>query len=174
MITMAKGLTSGYLPLAATTVSEEIATHFANKPLMIGGTYAAHTLSCAAGIACIEVYEREGLIDNSAKMGEVLAKGLQDLKAEHKSVGEVRGTGLFQVIELVKNRDTREPLSEFNKPESEPMKQLRSYLLSKGMFAFVRWNMVFACPPLVINEAQLQESLSILNDGLSIADRFAD
>jgi taurine--2-oxoglutarate transaminase len=174
IITMAKGLTSGYLPLAATTVSEEIANHFENKPLMIGGTYAAHTLSCAAGLACIEVYEQEGLIENSAKMGTLLTKGLGELQDEHKSIGEVRGIGLFQVIELVKNRDTRAPLSEFNKPESDPMKQMRSYLLSKGMFAFVRWNMVFACPPLIITEAQLQEALSILNDALSIADKYVD
>ncbi|MBX3084871.1 MAG: aminotransferase class III-fold pyridoxal phosphate-dependent enzyme [Anaerolineae bacterium] len=174
IVTMAKGLTSGYLPLAATTVTEEIAKHFESKPLMIGGTYAAHTLSCAAGVACVEVYEQEGLVENSAKMGEVLTKGLNDLKAEHPSVGDVRGVGLFQVLELVKNRETRAPLSEFNKPESEPMKQIRSYLLSKGMFAFVRWNMVFACPPLIINRDQLQESLSILNDALSLADKFVE
>jgi taurine--2-oxoglutarate transaminase len=174
IMTMAKGLTSGYLPLAATTVTEKIADHFENKPLMIGGTYAAHTLSCAAGLACIEVYEQEGLIENAARMGAVLEKGLNELKAEHPSIGEARGVGLFRVMELVKNRETREPMSEYNKPLTEPMRKLQARLTERGMFAFVRWNMVFACPPLVINEAQLQESLEILNDALSIADGYTE
>ncbi|MHB8624673.1 MAG: aminotransferase class III-fold pyridoxal phosphate-dependent enzyme [Aggregatilineales bacterium] len=171
MITMAKGLTSGYVPLGATIVTDQIAQHFETHPLMIGGTYSSHTLACAAALACIDVYEQEGLIDNSAQMGEVLQRGLLDLQAEHPSVGEVRGVGLFHVLELVKNRDTREPLSEFNKPLTKPMQDMRAYLLSKGVFAFVRWNMLFACPPLIINEAQLQEGLSVFNDALAIADR---
>ncbi|MBX3064065.1 MAG: aminotransferase class III-fold pyridoxal phosphate-dependent enzyme [Anaerolineae bacterium] len=174
IMTMAKGLTSGYLPLAATMVSEKIAQHFEQTPLMIGGTYAAHPMSCAAGLATIEVYEQEGLIENSAKMGEVLSKGLHELAAEHPSIGEVRGTALFHVIELVKNRETRAPMSEFNKPLTEAMKQVQAHLLSKGLYTFVRWNMVFAVPPLIINEAQLQEALSILNDALSLADKFVE
>ncbi len=171
MITMAKGLTSGYVPLGATIVTEAIANYFETHPLMIGGTYSAHTLACAAALACIEVYEEEGLIANSAQMGVELGKGLAELQAEHPSVGEVRGVGLFQVMELVKNRETRAPLSEFNKPLTEPMKKLSAYLASKGVFAFVRWNYLFACPPLIINHEQLQEVLSIFNDALSITDQ---
>jgi len=171
MITMAKGLTSGYVPLGATIVTEQIARHFETHPLVIGGTYSSHTLACAAGLACIDVYDSEGLIDKSARMGEVLQSGLLDLQAEHPSVGEVRGVGLFHVLELVKNRETREPMSEFNKPLTKPMQDMRAYLLSKGVFAFIRWNMLFACPPLIINETQLQEGLSVFNDALAIADR---
>ncbi len=171
MITMAKGLTSGYAPLGATTVSEQIARHFDSHPLVVGGTYSAHTLSCATALACIEVYEQEGLIDNSARMGEVLHQGLLDLQAEHPSVGEVRGVGLFHVLELVRNRETREPLSGFNQPLSKPMQDIAAYLLSKGVFAFIRWNMLFACPPLTINETQIQDALSVFNEALSIADQ---
>ncbi len=171
IMTMAKGLTSGYLPLGATVVSEDIAKHFDDHTLMIGGTYSSHTLACAAGLACIQVYEEEGLIERSAKMGEVLGRGLRDLQAEHPSVGEVRGTGLFYVLELVKNRETRAPMSEFNKPLTEPMRKMQSFLMSKGVFAFIRWNMVFAVPPLIINEQQLQEGLSVFNEALAIADQ---
>ena len=171
MITMAKGLTSGYLPLGAATVTDEIGKYFDTHPLWIGGTYSSHTLACAAGLACIQVYEEEGLIDNSAKMGEVLGRGLHDLQDEHPSVGEVRGLGLFYALELVKNRDTREPMSEFNKPLTEPMKKMAAFIQEKGMFAFTRWNMLFAVPPLIINEQQLQEGLSIINDALAITDQ---
>ena len=171
IMTMAKGLTAGYVPLGATTVSEKIAQHFDTHALMIGGTYSSHTLACAAALATIEVYENEGLIANSARMGEILTRGLNDLQAEHPSVGEVRGIGLFQVLELVKNRDTREPMSPFNKPLTRPMQEIGAYLRSKGVFAFIRWNMLFACPPLIITEAQLNEVLSVFNEALAIADR---
>jgi len=174
MITMAKGLTSGYVPLGATIVSEDIARHFDTHQLVVGGTYSSHALACAAALACIEVYETEHLIENSAKMGDVLNKGLNELAAEHPAVGEVRGIGLFQVLELVKNRETRAPLSEFNMPLTEPMKKVAEYLQSNGIFAFIRWNMIFACPPLGINEAQLQEALTVLNDALDIADQYAE
>ena len=104
-------------------------------------------------------------------MGEILTRGLNDLQAEHPSVGEVRGIGLFQVLELVKNRDSREPMSPFNKPLTKPMQEMGAYLRSKGVFAFIRWNMLFACPPLIITEAQLNEVLSVFNEALVIADR---
>ncbi len=171
IITMAKGLTSGYMPLGATIVTEDIAKHFDTHPLVVGGTYSSHTLACATALACVQVYEEEGLIERSAQMGEVLERGLRDLQAEHPSIGDVRGIGLFWVMELVKNRETREPMSEFNKPLSDPMKQALAYTRSKGLFAFMRWNMIFAAPPLIITEEQLQEGLSILNDALSITDR---
>ncbi len=174
ILTMAKGLTAGYVPLGATIVSEAIGDHFEDHSLMIGGTYSAHTLACAAALACIEVYEEENLIARSAQMGDVLRKGLNDLAAEHKSVGEVRGVGLFQVMELVKNRETRAPLSEFNKPLSEAMKKLSAHLAANGIFAFVRWNMLFACPPLVITEDQIQDALKAFNEALAIADQYAE
>lgn len=174
IMAMAKGITSGYVPLGATTVSEEIGNYFETHPLAVGGTYSSHTLACAAGLACIEVYEEDGLIDNSAKMGQVLTRHLQDLKEEHPCVGDVRGIGLFQVIELVKNRESREAMSGFNKPLTEPMKKMNAYMLEHGLYTFVRWNMIFCCPPLTINEQQLQEAMSIINDALAIGDQYVE
>src|SRR5258708_24636712 len=98
MITMAKGLTSGYMPLGATIVTDEISKHFDTHPLVIGGTYSSHTLACATALACIEVYSEEGLTDNAAKLGETLGNSLRDLQAEHPSVGDVRGIGLFYAL----------------------------------------------------------------------------
>jgi taurine--2-oxoglutarate transaminase len=174
IMAMAKGLTSGYVPLSGTIVSKEISDFFETHPFAVGGTYSAHTLACAAAVACIDVYEEEGLIDNAAAMGNVLSQHLEDLKDEHPSVGDVRGIGLFQVIELVKNRDTKAPMSDFNKPLTEPMKKMNAYMLEKGLFTFVRWNMIFCCPPLIINKAQLDESMSIINEALAIGDQFVE
>lgn len=174
IMAMAKGITSGYVPLGATIVSEKIGDFFETHPLAVGGTYSAHTLACAAGLATIGVYEDDGLIENSAKMGQVLTRHLNDLKEEHPCVGDVRGIGLFQVIELVKNRDTRASMSDFNKPMTEPMKRINTYMREKGLYAFVRWNMVFCCPPLIINEQQLDEAMSIINEALAIGDQYVE
>src|SRR5262249_16908516 len=165
---------SGYMPLGATIVTDEIAKHFDTHPLVIGGTYSSHTLACATALACIEVYEEEGLIDNAAKLGETLGNSLRDLQAEHPRVTHGPGIGLFYALELVKNRETRAPMSEFNKPVTEPMKKLEAELRAKGLFNFNRWNMIFIVPPLIINEQQLQEGLSIINDALSIADKYVE
>ncbi len=174
IMAMAKGITSGYVPLGATIVSEKIGDYFETHPLAVGGTYSAHTLACAAGLATIGVYEEDKLIENSAKMGQVLTRHLNDLKDEHPCVGDVRGIGLFQVIELVKNRDTRAPMSEFNKPLSDVMKKINAYMREKGLFTFVRWNMVFCCPPLIINEEQMAEAMSIINEALAIGDQYVE
>jgi len=109
MMTLAKGLTSGYVPLGAVVVNDEIADYFEENTLWCGLTYSAHALACAAGIANIEVYEKEQLIERSAAMGKVLSKGLAQLADSHPSVGEIRGTGLHQVIEIVKNRGGGNP-----------------------------------------------------------------
>src|SRR5215207_4483204 len=113
---MAKGITSGYIPLGATVVTDKIAEFFEDHTLWAGLTYSAHALACAAGVATIETYQRENLIENAREMGKVLRHGLMDLAERHPVIGEIRGTGLLQVTEIVKNRDTREPMSDFNKP----------------------------------------------------------
>ena len=109
LVAIAKGITSGYLPLGAVMVSSELCGYFENHPLWCGLTYSAHSLSCAAGIATLEVYKEENLIQRSREMGKVLRKGLMDLAEQHPCIGDVRGTGLHQVIELVKNRQTANP-----------------------------------------------------------------
>lgn len=169
---MAKGLTSGYIPMGAVMVTPQVAEYFNDRPLVGGLTYSAHTLAAAAAIANIGVMKNEKLVENSRKMGKILRAGLNDLAEKHSSIGDVRGIGLHQIIELVKDRQTKEPLSEFNAPLSEPMQKAASKLRDLGMHTFVKWNWIFCSPPLVINENQLQEGLQILDQALEEIDTF--
>ncbi len=114
IITLAKGINSGYVPLGAMTVSEKIADWVRDRYFAGGLTYSGHPLACAAGVASIEAFREEGIVENAAAMGEVLGDGLAALADKHESIGEVRGLGLFYGVELVKDRETREPLVPFN------------------------------------------------------------
>jgi taurine--2-oxoglutarate transaminase len=169
---MAKGITCGYIPLGATVVSAEIADFFNDHTLWGGLTYSAHALACATGVATIEVYKNENLVENARQMGKVLRRGLMDLAERHPVIGEIRGTGLLQLTELVKNRDTREPLSDFNKPLSEPMKKAAKMLKDNGISTLVRWNMIFHAPPLIVTETQIQESLDVMDNVLTMLDDY--
>ncbi|MCL4251988.1 MAG: aminotransferase class III-fold pyridoxal phosphate-dependent enzyme [Anaerolineae bacterium] len=171
IMALAKGITSGYVPLGAAVVSEPIAAFFDDHTLIAGLTYSAHPLACAAGAETIQVYRDENLIDRSRELGKVLRKGLVDLAEKHPVIGDVRGTGLHQVIELVKNRETREPMSPFNKPMTDPMKAASAALKEKGLQTMLRWNMIFSTPPLIITEEQLQEGLDILDSVLTAMDQ---
>ena len=173
IMVMAKGLTSGYMPLGAVTVNDEIAAYFDDNVLWAGLTYSAHALACAAGIANIEVYKNDNLIERAEEMGKVLRAGLTDLAEKHPSVGEIRGIGLHQVIELVKDQDTREPMSGFNRPLTEPMQKVAASILGDGLSTFVRWNWIFCAPPLIINEEQIDEGLEIIDKALNITDAAA-
>lgn len=172
IMVMAKGLTSGYVPMGAVTVSEAIGRHFEDEILWVGLTYSGHALACAAAVANIEIYRDEGLIENSRRMGRALRAGLVELAEKHPSVGDIRGTGLHQVLELVKNRETREPMSGFNQPPAEAMQRVAASLRQDGLSTFVRWNWIFNTPPLVISEEQIQEGLAIIDKALNIADEF--
>jgi taurine--2-oxoglutarate transaminase len=174
IMAMAKGLTSGYIPMGAVMVTDDIATHFENNTLWAGLTYSSHPLSCAAAIANIEVYQEENLVEHAREMGKLLRSGLIDLAEQHPSVGDVRGTGLLQVIELVKNRDTREPMSGWNQPASEPMQKVAAILREQGMSTFVKWDWVFSSPPLVTSREQIQEGLDMLDQALTAADAYCD
>jgi taurine--2-oxoglutarate transaminase len=173
MITMAKGLTSAYVPLGAVTVSEPIAEFFEDKPLFAGLTYNSHPVGCAAAIATINVYKEDNLIEHAARMGEVLKVELAKIKERHPSVGDVRAIGLFSILELVKNRATREPLTPYNpKPhELGPMPAFNAFLRENGLFTLVRWNTCFVNPPLCITEEQLRDGLAIIDRGLEIVDQ---
>lgn len=172
VIAIAKGITSGYVPLGATIVSEEIGAYFDDHVLTTGLTYSAHPLAMAAGVANIEVYRNENLIERSREMGKVLRRGLVDLAEKHPTIGDIRGAGLHQVIELVKNRETREAMTPFIGAASEPMQIVTKTLKEEGMSTFVRWSMVFNCPPLTITEAQLQEGLQIVDHALDKIDKY--
>jgi taurine--2-oxoglutarate transaminase len=172
MITMAKGITSGSLPLGAVIVSEPIAQFFEDHTFWSGLTYSSHPMSCAAGIATIQVYQEDGLMENAKRMEPVMAGGLADLAERHPTVGDVRGLGLFWVIELVKDRGTREPLVPWNAKASElgPMPAVARYLREHGVYTFTKWNWIFAIPPLCINAEQIAEGLGVIDGALTIAD----
>ncbi|MEW5723136.1 MAG: aminotransferase class III-fold pyridoxal phosphate-dependent enzyme [Thermodesulfobacteriota bacterium] len=172
IITMAKGLTSGYLPLGGVAVSKKISDYFQDHMLWGGLTYNAHPLCCGAAVATLQVYHEENLIERAAQMGDLLMAELEALKARHTSVGDVRGLGLFTVIELVKDQQTREPLVPWNAagPNLALTKEINKRLLQGGVYTFVRWNWIFVVPPLVISEAELREGLGVIDEVLGWVD----
>ncbi len=174
IITFAKGVTSGYIPLGGVIVSDQIARYFDDHKLWCGLTYSAHPLSCAAGVAAVQAYEEDGLIENAAKVGEYLGKRLKEIKEEHPSVGDVRQIGLFSVIEVVKNKSTKEPSASRNagKDELKTMNEIGAYLREHGLFTFIKANMIFIVPPLCITKDQIDAGLKIIKGALEISDNI--
>jgi taurine--2-oxoglutarate transaminase len=170
LMTMAKGLTSGYAPLGAVAMRKAVAGAFADRVFQSGLTYTAHPISLAAAIANIEVMRSDRLVERAASMGAVLRRFLTDLGEQHPSVGEVRSIGLFGVIELVRDRRTKEPMAPFNGTSPE-MVALRKYLLDHGLFLYTHWHTVLVIPPLIITEEQLAEGFAVLDKALEITDR---
>ncbi|HXZ39347.1 MAG TPA: aminotransferase class III-fold pyridoxal phosphate-dependent enzyme [Terriglobales bacterium] len=170
LITMAKGLTSSYLPLGAVGMRRPIAQHFQDKVFYGGLTYNSHPMGCAAALATIRVYEEDHLIENARKMGAVMKQLLADLAARHPSVGAVRSIGLFGIVELVRSRRTREPLAPFN-GTSEEMTALGKFFRQEGLYTFVRWNTFFTNPPLCIKEQELLGGFGIIDRALEIIDK---
>ena len=172
LMTMAKGLTAAYVPLGAVVVSEDIAAYFEDRMLPLGLTYSGHPLSCATAVATINVYKEDKLIENARAMGEVLGEELEEMKAKHPSVGDVRYIGLFSVVEVVKDKETKEPMAPWNAKPAEmgAMADVAKFLRDNGLYTFVRWNWIFAVPPLCITESQLKDGLAIIDQALGITD----
>ena len=170
IMTMAKGLTSSYIPLGAVALSPRIYEHFDEHVFYGGLTYNSHPLALAAAIATIGVYEQDGLIEHTAKMGEVMARHHQELFDKHPSVGLVRNIGLFGIVELVRSRQTMEPLAPFN-GASDEMKAVAKHLDERGLFTMIRFNGIMTNPPLPITEEQLAEGFGIIDEALDIADQ---
>src|SRR5580700_1176110 len=170
LICMAKGLTSSYLPLGAVGMRHHIAQHFQNNVFYGGLTYNSHPMGCAAALATIRVYEEDHLIENARKMGSVMKQLLLDLESRHPSVGAVRSIGLFGIVELVRNRHTREPMAPFN-GSSEAMAALGRLFRETGLYTLVRWNTFFTNPPLCITENELHEGFAIIDRGLEATDK---
>ena len=170
LITLAKGLTSSYVPLGAVGMRPHIAKYFDDHVFFGGLTYNSHPLGCAAALGAIQAYEEDDMVGNAKRMGAVLARHHQRLMERHPSVGAVRSIGLFGAIELVRSRKTMEPLAPFNGTSPE-MKAIVQALLDAGLFTFVRWNTIMTNPPLCINEAELDEGFEILDTALEIGDR---
>ena len=170
MITMAKGLTSAYAPLGCVGVKQEIAAAFNEKPFVSGLTYNGHPLSLAAAIATINVMKEDNLVERSAQMGQVLARLLKELKEKHPSVGDVRSIGLFGVIELVRDRKTKEPIAPWNGSSPE-MKAIDRFVSDHGVFLYTHWHTILIIPPLIISEEQLREGMNVIDQALEIADK---
>ncbi|HWN07767.1 MAG TPA: aminotransferase class III-fold pyridoxal phosphate-dependent enzyme [Pyrinomonadaceae bacterium] len=170
LISMAKGLTSAYVQLGAVGMRRQIADHF-DKNVFYGGlTYNSHPLACAAALATIAVYEEDRLIENARTMGTLMRSLLEDLQRRHPSVGTTRNIGLFGIVEVVRNRETREPMAPFNGTSPE-MQELGKFFRQEGLYTFVRWNTFFTNPPLCITEAEMREAFAIIDKGLEITDR---
>jgi taurine--2-oxoglutarate transaminase len=174
MIATAKGITAGYLPLGALIVSDKIAAAYDDKPLMLGLTYSAHPVTCAAGVEVLKIYEEEHLIENAVAMGKYIDQRAEEMKAQHPCIGDFRNTGLLGCFELVKNRDSKEPMAPFNAKPDEMviMNKVAAKIKELGMYAFVRWNYVFIAPPLCITKEQVDEGLAIISQALSVADEY--
>jgi taurine---2-oxoglutarate transaminase len=170
MITMAKGLTSSYVPLGAVGMRARVAEFFESHPFWGGLTYNSHPLACAAALGAIRAYEEDDMVGNSRRMGDVLARHHAELRRKHPCVGLTRSIGLFGCLELVRNRSTMEPLAPFNGTSPE-MKEIAQSLREHGLYTFVRWNMVMTNPPLCINESELAEGFAIIDRALEIGDR---
>jgi len=173
---MAKGMTSGYIPLGGFIVKEEIVKAFEDKPLPIGLTYSGHAVACAAANAVIDIYEKDNLVENAKLMGEYLDSKVEKLKDKHPSIGDFRNTGLLGCIELVKNRKTKEPMAPWNASPNEMviMNKVMTKLNELGMYTFVRWNWIFTAPPLIINKDQVDEGIDIISKAIAVADEYCN
>lgn len=170
IMTMAKGLTSAYAPLGAVAMKPEIAAHFDQRVFESGLTYTSHPISLAAAVANIRVLRDDRLVEHAAEMGPVLRRLLEDLGESHPCVGDVRSIGLFGILELVRDRKTKEPMAPWNGSSPE-MLALKNECLARGLYAVVHWHTLLIIPPLIISEEQLKEGFAVLDAALKITDR---
>jgi taurine--2-oxoglutarate transaminase len=170
LMSMAKGLTSAYVPLGAVGMRRRFADVFRDRTFATGLTYNSHPLACAAALATIAVYEEDGLVGKARQTGVLMKALLADLAARHPSVGAVRSIGLFGIVELVRDRATREPLAPFGSSSPE-MGRLATFFRDEGLYTFVRWHTFFTNPPLCITDGELREGFAIIDRGLDLTDR---
>jgi taurine---2-oxoglutarate transaminase len=176
LITFAKGVNSGYVPLGGVVISDPIAAHFDTVSFPGGLTYSGHPLACAAGVATFEVFERDGILDRVRDLGSrVVAPRLAAFAERHPSVGDVRGMGLFWAIELVRDRETREPLVPFNAAgaDAAPMAAFAAACRKRGVWPFTHFNRTHVAPPLIISETDLVRGLDVIDEALAVADEAA-
>ncbi len=173
IITAAKGINSGYVPLGSMSVSKQLRDWLRGAPLPGGLTYAGHPLACASGIAAIRAMQEEGTLAHATRLGEMMRAELAKLADKHPSIGDIRGLGLFNGIELVKNRDTRAPLVPFaaKGAEARPMAEMMDFAMNEGLYLSFYSNIIRLTPPLNISEEDMLHGLEILDRTLDIADR---
>ena len=170
IITFAKGVTCGYVQLGGIIISKEIADYYENRPFQYGLTYSGHSLACAVGVATLESYDELHIEEHVQEVSNVWKELLEEQKAKHKCVGDVRYIGLFGNLELVKDEKTTEPLVPYGNDEKGVMKKIHGLLLERGFAAMGRENNITLAPPLIITEEQLREDFVKLDEVLSIVD----
>jgi taurine--2-oxoglutarate transaminase len=178
-MTMAKGLTCGYLPLGATVVRKHIGDVFKERFFSHGATYAGHALGCATALAVVPIYQSDNLIENSEKLGKYLLEKAQELKDKHPCVGDVRGLGLFVGLELVKSKKTKEPLTAVDakiRPGMNPKLEVAKKLGELGMMAMAAnpVNVIALAPPLIVTKDEIDEGIAIMDQALEVADVYAE
>ena len=171
LVSFAKGVTCGYVPLGGVAVSEKIASYFDDHLLSCGLTYSGHPLACAAGVACVNYYSKAHILENVQESGKVLAEALEAMKEKHACVGDVRHIGLFSCVELVRNKAAKEPLVPYGRDPEGIMKKIIGMLKERGFMTYSHENMVFVCPPLIITGQQVLEEMPKLDEVLGIVDR---
>jgi taurine--2-oxoglutarate transaminase len=175
LITFAKGVNSGYVPLGGVILSDAIAATFARRPYPGGLTYSGHPLACASAVASIRIFEEEGIVEHARALGDdVIGPGLAALADAHPSVGEVRGLGVFWAVELVRDRQTREPLVPYNAggPDAAPMNEFAAACKQRGLWPFTHFNRTHVVPPCTTTPEEIREGLAILDEALAVADRY--
>jgi taurine--2-oxoglutarate transaminase len=176
LITFAKGVNSGYVPLGGVIISDRIAETFQTTAYPGGLTYSGHPLACASAVASIGVFREDGILDNARRIGsDVIGPGLAELAERHPSIGEVRGLAVFWAVELVRDRDSRDPLVPFNATgaAAAPMAELMAACKARGLWPFSHFNRVHVVPPCTITASEARDGLAILDEALEVADRYA-
>jgi len=175
LITFAKGVNSGYVPLGGVIISRTIADTFARQPFPGGLTYSGHPLACASAVASVKIFEDEGIVEQARVIGETsIGPRLHELAARHPSVGEVRGLGVFWAVELVRNRATHEPLVPYNAAgdAAAPMAELAGAMKARGAWPFTHFNRVHFVPPCTVSETEVEEGIAALDAALEVTDRY--
>lgn len=174
LITFAKGVNSGYLPLGGVIISDAIAETFRERPFPGGLTYSGHPLAAASAVASMQIFKEEGVIEHARMLGEdVIGPALSEIAAKHPSVGEVRGLGVFWAVELVKNED-KTPLVPFNAAgkDAAPMNAVAAACKERGLWPFVHFNRIHVVPPCTTSVDEVREGLAILDEALTAADGY--
>ncbi len=176
LITFAKGVNSGYVPLGGVVISDRIAATFSERPYPGGLTYSGHPLACASAVASIGIFREEGIVEHARALGEeVIGPELRALAERHPSVGDVRGLGVFWALELVRDRRTREPLVPFNAAgaDAAPMNEFAAACKERGLWPFTHFNRTHVVPPCTTTADEVREGIAILDEALAVADRYS-
>jgi taurine--2-oxoglutarate transaminase len=175
LITFAKGVNSGYVPLGGVLISDAVAATFEDRAYPGGLTYSGHPLACASAVASMRIIAEEGIVEHARALGaQVIGPGLAELAERHPSVGEVRGLGVFWALELVRNRGSREPLVPYNAAgaDAQPMNEFAAACKQRGLWPFTHFNRTHVVPPCTTTAEEVREGITILDEALDVADRY--